>query len=287
MAPPQSNLHLFGGLASDDTDDEVWQSCPRLRGLTVIIDYETRLAITEAGEYNLGNNPINTYLTTWDPNFNFSSLPATETMASMPLKWGLLSSNPMYTFDDLLYVKDNFNYTLADTKSAPFNLSSTLSTYYGEGGLQFNISCDGKEEVAWIGYLINKSWWPNMGNNHSYPDPVLNLQFDGNTANLTIEGYFDATPKPTGNHTFNTVDIEAHGNVKITFLGTIDRYHSDVLVNDTSRPTWKRTVGFNNNTLNVGDKSSSTKANGAPSQQFGAWGIALGSALMSLAVVYL
>ena len=193
----------------------------------------------------------------------------------------------MYTFDDLLYVKDNFNYTLAETKSAPYNLSSTLSKYYGDGLLNFNMtSCDGKSDVAWDGNLINKVWWTNVGNNHTYPDPVLNLQFDGNTANLTIEGYFDATPKPTGKNTFNTVDIEARGQVKITFLGTIDSYHSDVLVNNTSNPTWERTVGFNNNTLNVGDSSSSTKKNGAPSQQFGAWGIALGSTLISLAVLF-
>ncbi|KAJ5119340.1 hypothetical protein N7448_010009 [Penicillium atrosanguineum] len=278
----------FGGLSSDDTDDEVWQSCPKLRGTTIDTVYETRLAITESDEYNLGNNPINTYLTTWEPNFNFSSLPATETMADMPLKWGLLSSNPMYYFDNLLYVKDNFNYTLAETKSAPYNLSSTLSKYYGDGLLNFNMtSCDGKSDVAWDGALINKSWWANVGNNHSYPDPVLNLQFDGNTANLTIEGYFDATPKPTGNNTFNTVDIEARGKVKITFLGTIDSYHSDVLVNDTSKPTWKRTVGFNNNTLNVGYNGSSTSTNGAPSQQLGTWGIALGSALISLVVFYI
>ena len=82
----------FGGLSSDDTDDEVWQSCPKLRGTTVSINYETRLAVTESGKYNLGNNPINTYLTTWDPNFNFSSLPATETMADMPINWAFLSS---------------------------------------------------------------------------------------------------------------------------------------------------------------------------------------------------
>lgn len=194
----------------------------------------------------------------------------------------------MYSFDDLLYVKDNFNYTIIETKGAPYNLSSTLSKYYGDGLLEFNMtSCDGKSDVAWDGYLINKDWWANVGNNYSYPDPVLSLQFDGQTANLTIEGYFDATPKPTGKNTFNTVDIEARGKVKITFLGSIDSYHSDVLVNDTSKPTWKRTVGFNNNTLNVEDESSNTKTNGASIQQFGAWGIALGSALISLAVFYI
>lgn len=89
----------WGGLSSDDnaSDDEDWKSCPKLRGTTVSINYETRLAVTGSGEYNLGNNPINTYLTTWDPNFNFSSLPATETMAVMPTNWDLLSSKSVTT----------------------------------------------------------------------------------------------------------------------------------------------------------------------------------------------
>jgi hypothetical protein len=82
----------FGGLSSDDTDDESWQSCPKLRGTTVIAEYTSILAVIERGEYNLGSNPINAYLTTWDPNFNFSSLPATETMAAMPINWALLSA---------------------------------------------------------------------------------------------------------------------------------------------------------------------------------------------------
>jgi len=67
-------------------------SCPKLRGKTITADYNTLLAITEPGEYNRGNNPINAYLTIWDPKFNFSSLPATETMADMPINYALLSA---------------------------------------------------------------------------------------------------------------------------------------------------------------------------------------------------
>lgn len=194
-----------------------------------------------------------------------------------------MPSSPMYSFNDILYVKDNFNFTLAETKAAPYHLSSTLSEYYGDGALEFNMtSCDGEDTVEWSGNLIDELWWKKPSYNHSYPDPVLNLQFDGQTANLTVDGYYLAVPKPTGNNTFNTVDIEARGTMKISFLGRIDSYHSDVLVNDSSTPTWKRSVGFNNNTLNVGDTASS----GAPSQQFGTWGIALG-ALISFATLYI
>ena len=189
----------------------------------------------------------------------------------------------MYSFNNILYVKDNFNFTLAETKAAPYQLSSTLSEYYGDGALEFNMTnCDGKDTVEWSGNLIDELWWKKPSYNHSYPDPVLNLQFDGQTANLTVDGYYLAVPKSTGKTTFNTVDVEARGTMKISFLGRIDSYHSDVLVNDSSTPTWKRSVGFNNNTLNVGDTTSS----GAPSQQFGTWGIALG-ALISFATLYI
>lgn len=42
------------------------------------------------------------------------------------------------------------------------------------------------------------------------------------------------------------------GEFKLSFAGVIDRYHSDVLKNDTDTPTWIRTVGFNNNSVNIG-----------------------------------
>lgn len=180
----------------------------------------------------------------------------------------------MYSFNDFLYVKDNFNFTLAETKAAPYHLSSTLSEYYGDGALEFNMTdCAGSDTVEWRGNLIDELWWKKPSYNHSYPDPVLNLQFDGQTANLTVDGYYLAEPKPTGKSTFGTANVEVPGKMKISFLGRIDSYHSDVLVNDSSTPTWKRSVGFNNNTLNVGD----TTSRGAPSQRSGSWGIALGA----------
>jgi len=187
----------------------------------------------------------------------------------------------MYSFNDILYVEDNYNFTLAETKEAPYNLSSTLSKYYGDGLLAFNMdSCDSKDTVAWDGYLINQYWWNDIGYTHLYPNPVLNLQFDGRTANMTIDGYFFATPEPTGGRTFNPIAYQARGKVKISFFGNIDSYHSDILVNDSAIPTWKRTVGFNNNTLNVGDTSTS----GALAQQFAAWVIA-GPVLISLVIL--
>jgi hypothetical protein len=44
----------------------------------------------------------------------------------------------------------------------------------------------------------------------------------------------------------------------MTFAGVIDSYHSDVLKNDTSTPSWLRSVGYQNNSLNIAYKSAST-----------------------------
>ena len=40
-------------------------------------------------------------------------------------------------------------------------------------------------------------------------------------------------------------------------LWVIDPYHSDTLVNTSRTPTWLRTVGFGNNSMNIGYNSGS------------------------------
>jgi hypothetical protein len=42
------------------------------------------------------------------------------------------------------------------------------------------------------------------------------------------------------------------GKLIMNFSGVIDHYRSDILRNDTDTPTWVRTVGYQNNSLNVG-----------------------------------
>jgi hypothetical protein len=95
------------------------------------------------------------------------------------------------------------------------------------------------------------------GSRAVYPYPVIDLQFDSKTANLSLEGYFEALA------TIYPAKILT-GRFKMTFSGIVDTYYSDVLVNDTATPTWLRTVGFQNNSLNVGytSGSSSTRRTG-------------------------
>jgi hypothetical protein len=85
------------------------------------------------------------------------------------------------------------------------------------------------------------------------PNPTINLQFDGTTANLSLQGYFEG----------DSIDGDGvedpgviTGELSVTFSGVIDSYHSDVLRNDTSTPTWLRTVGYQNNSANIGYTTS-------------------------------
>lgn len=63
-----------------------------MREKTFSADFNTILAVTERGEYNLGNNPVNAYLTFWPSNINVTALPLDEQISDMPAAWGLFSS---------------------------------------------------------------------------------------------------------------------------------------------------------------------------------------------------
>lgn len=85
----------------------------------------------------------------------------------------------------------------------------------------------------------------------------MNLVFDSTTANFTVNGYFEAVSYMLANSSNDPLSEETgpvgfEGEFKLSFAGVIDRYHSNVLKNDTDTPTWIRTVRFNNNSMNIG-----------------------------------
>lgn len=83
---------------------------------------------------------------------------------------------------------------------------------------------------------------PFMGTN--FTPPTINLQFDGLTARLSLQGYAEGSL---------TDESRLYvGEFRLTLSAVIDEYHSDILQNDTSAPTWLRTVGNNNNPANIG-----------------------------------
>lgn len=96
-------LTPFTGLSADDHDNLNSSRCPNLQKKTVTADFSTILAITERGEYNLGNNPVNVYLTFWPSNTNFTALSLYDFISDMPATWALFSSEwatPQHSSDE-------------------------------------------------------------------------------------------------------------------------------------------------------------------------------------------
>ncbi|OJJ77812.1 hypothetical protein ASPBRDRAFT_71123 [Aspergillus brasiliensis CBS 101740] len=247
-------LSPYTGLASTYSS-----LCPNLANITVTKQYETVLALTEPSTYNAGYDPVNAFFTLRPHNFNFSTLPypeySDETLQLYSaLEFALFSSKPTYMVDGK--VDNNFNWTLNATQGPPYSLSSTLTEYDGQGGFASNwTSCNGSDIAEWTFYPVP---WDINGTGYYLPDAVLDLQFDDKTANLSLDGYFigyEAVKE--GTETLST-GVLAVGKMRLNFVGVLDAYHSDILANNTATPTWLRTVGFQNNTLNVGYTSTAS-----------------------------
>ncbi|KAJ5715507.1 uncharacterized protein N7483_012688 [Penicillium malachiteum] len=248
----------YSGVAASANDTPY--TCPNIRDKKYSFSFDSILGITETSEYNVGSNPVNLFFMGWPEDTAFNISAPIDDMAVN--EWSFFSSEPVYTYNSTTSkAQTNFNLTLQDTENAPYNLSSKLTQYYGsESGISLNMTgCNSSETTRWSGYLIVDSIMKMDGYNWTYPNPSLDLQFDSNMANLTIEGYFEGTP--IGNEDFNEDGLFVPGNIKISFLGVIDTYHSDVLVNDSSTPSWERSVGFNNNSANIGYNGIDSKTN--------------------------
>ncbi|KAJ5261060.1 hypothetical protein N7478_011655 [Penicillium angulare] len=243
--------------------------CQSLQGQTFSAEYESFLAITERGPYNLGSNPVNALLTLWNSGANLSSL-STNPWESSSLRWYIESSpwvdyaNNNTTASDAStdsFVEDVFNLTLSSgTKKAPYNLTGIIK----DADLMlasFTMdlkSCDNSTESSQNRMtLVDRDWSNDAGWNWTYP--AVEIQFDNQTANFTLNGYAAGFP-----YLINPIDPtttlgpdEVQGKIKVSFYGVIDPYHSDILVNTSSKPTWLRTVGFGNNSANIGYESGS------------------------------
>lgn len=184
-------------------------------------------------------------------------------------------------------VPNNFNWSLQETQAPPYILSSVLTAYVGvlsewsqdgaDNSLQVNstaTNCSGTEVSSWqiqpLSYNTTfDAWHDAIGTN--WTDPVINLQFDGQTANLTMKGYFNAISEYWDQVIYQEGSVHFAGEFTMTFEGVIDLYHSDVLRNDTATPTWLRTVGYQNNSLNIGYTTSGS----AGGQMVGIWSLAM------------
>ncbi|KAJ5116919.1 hypothetical protein N7456_001267 [Penicillium angulare] len=283
-ATTQVEFWPYAGVASSANDSS--SICPNLKNQKYSFDFDSVLAITETSEYNVGANPINLFLVGWPEH---GTLNQSRQIGHMNAdEWDFFSSTPEYSYNaSSKKAETNFNLTMQDPHSAPYNLSSTLSEYYGQNEFVFNMTdCNSTDTTQWVGTMIVDSIMNQDGYNWTYPNPTLDVQFDSTTANLTLEGYFQGAP--IGQGTFRTDELIVPGKLKLSFGGKIDTYHSDVLVNDSSTPSWERTVGFNNNSANIGYNGTDSDDNASSklrsSQTLSVIGLTL---MLSLGTMYM
>ncbi|KAJ5998944.1 hypothetical protein N7451_006754 [Penicillium sp. IBT 35674x] len=226
------DLFPYAGLAASDAPE-----CPSFRNATFKESYTTVLGLTEPSSLNSDDDPVNAFLTLWPLGFNFSTLPLGQTLNVITaIDYALYSSNPVYFDSNETYGYDNFIWLRG------FRINDTTA-------------CTDDRITNWVTA-------PTVANGRFngtyYPDPTINLQFDATTANLTLEGYFEADSMYLEVNEWEEGPVLFMGKFLMTFTGIIDSYHSDVLRNDTATPTWLRSVGYQNNSLNVAYTSTST-----------------------------
>ncbi|KAJ6031189.1 hypothetical protein N7540_001921 [Penicillium herquei] len=283
-------FHPYAGLAASESQTG---GCPALRNKTITKDYKSVLALTEPSTYNAANDPLNAFLTFWPLGYDFGSksfqedttrLDGFDIMMLDSLEYAIYSSAPVFGNASLNSVTNNFNWSLEETQAPPYILSSVLTAYLGElsyGDPEYPIkvnttatNCNGTERSSWQFQPLSWNTTDIMDIDYfgfNWTDPVVNLQFDGQTANFSMKGYFAGDDEYWAEGYSEMGDVQFAGEFTLTFEGVIDLYHSDVLRNDTAMPTWLRTVGYQNNSLNVGYTTSGS----AGGQMVGLWSLTM------------
>ncbi|KAH8690102.1 hypothetical protein BGW36DRAFT_390215 [Talaromyces proteolyticus] len=236
--------------------------CPNLKGFSGTKKVDSILTIAERGPYNSGKDSLNLWLTLIPPNYNLSSVPYDSQIPfSSPLIWPILSSELTWKQGENTTVPDNFNFTVSKTQQGSYNLSGTMQESLSSEDVISTVgnvtmsSCNSTEYTDdWRLDIWTYKWWDNQGWD-AFTFPSLDVQFDNNTANLTLNGYFIAQNFVRTNATDwigpQEVGSSIQGSIQIRFSGVIDAYHSDVMNLTGQNPVWLRTVGFGNNSLNI------------------------------------
>lgn len=110
----------------------------------------------------------------------------------------------------------------------------------------------------WSMRVLEAMWW-NSQEWDEFVQPNVTVDFDAHTANLTLDGDFFASPYIRSNNSgypetgMTSSDDALQGTVQVRFRGVLDTYNSDILDINSTTPAWLRTVGFGNNSLNIGN----------------------------------
>ncbi|KAF5967729.1 hypothetical protein FBULB1_11109 [Fusarium bulbicola] len=250
--------------------------CPELKNWTRTVKYDAILSILEKGKWNAGINSVIFWLTLIPKSsagFNVSSLGADFTCASQPggLQFPLYSVHPSpdgYSRPQEGKGPDIFNFTTTQTNSGAYNISALLQRNIPESytsSLNLTMPVCNATELSGdyrVGIEEYKSWPAEDWDDFRWPD--ISVMFDDKTANLTMDAVFSARPYVWPNATTEwsgpqTGSPGAHGFVQLRVSGVIDAYHSDSLSLDEKTPVWLRTVGFGNDSSNIGYDSGTVK----------------------------
>ncbi|KAJ5380872.1 Transcription factor [Penicillium cataractarum] len=220
----------------------------------------------DRGAYNKGSNSVNVMLNLMPPGYNKSGLdlPGIE-VYSQPLWWVLQSADPTWQSNENKTVNDHFNFTTTKSTDS-FSLAGILDANQGSQGFSpismptcYSSYYYGNYTLAISDQPANE-WWSTQGWT-DFKLPSMNATFNEKTADFILEGKFVAYPYLRANDTgyIGTADggeisigDSVQGTIRLTFKGELDTYHSDVLDMNTTTPTWLRTVGFGNNSMNAG-----------------------------------
>ncbi|KAF5569973.1 hypothetical protein FPANT_13833 [Fusarium pseudoanthophilum] len=247
------NETLFGPNYTDNL-------CPELKNSTQTTKYDAILSILEKGKWNAGGNSFIFWLTLIPKSsvgYNMSSLGADFTPSPDGYWRPKEGKGP-----------DIFNFTTTQTKSGAYNISALLQRNEPEsysGSLNLTMPVCNATELSGdyrIDIAEYRSWEEEGWDDFRWPN--ISMLFDDKTANLTMDAVFSARPYVWPNATTEwsaptTGSPGAHGFIQIRVFGVIDAYHSDSLSLEGETPVWLRTVGFGNDSSNIGYDSAAIK----------------------------
>ncbi|KAL6918848.1 hypothetical protein FSHL1_002844 [Fusarium sambucinum] len=246
--------------------------CPVWQNYTHTAKFDAILSILERGHWSAGSNSVIFWLTLLpqnSPQFNVSSLTYKDMYdgedfgISYPILTNDLWEHRWYLVGNHIVPPprngssfDVFDFTTSQMSDGAYNISGTAGQdreYRGSLSQFANFTmpvCNSTIQTNDVRLsIVESSYWHTYGWDE-YQYPHTSIQFDGKTANLTLDASFYAQPHIHPNQT--SAGPSAQGFLRVRFSGVLDEYHSDTLSLNGSTPTWLRTVGFSNDSSNIG-----------------------------------
>ncbi|CAG7566009.1 unnamed protein product [Fusarium equiseti] len=246
--------------------------CEEVRNFSTTVKYDAILSVLEHRQENPGNNSLEFWLTL------MPQASGPTNVSDLGAWWMRDGQNRSYVYSAQpldtpghgyrhSYGPDYFNFTTTQVSGGGYNITESLAGLEAASWQNMKIpSCNITEyKDEWRVVILDKGMYFTQDEGLwtgpvEYDYPKTSLQFDDKTANLTYAAFWDASAiqqpnyrevvdnpsLPTWSHT------RLVGRVSFNFSGVLDEYHSDILSLDNSLPVWQRTVGFGNNSANIG-----------------------------------